>query len=161
MNIKGILAGKFRRVVLLCFDFVVFALVACAYFLGAQIFDHHATGYSYIWINAGILYVMILAARLIFRVYSSVWRYTRTLSYLNLVFADTFALIVSIAIVFIAGLDNRDIWLFAVISPMTTVLTISSRLCYRLVYKHRVKTHAPSAKQINVAIIGAGQLGAF
>ena len=160
MNIKQILAGKFRRFVLLAFDCVVFAAVTTAYFLGATFFEHHANELKYVWINAGILLITVLLARLCFRVYSSVWRYTRTLSYLNIIFADMFALIVAAAVVFLTGL-GEDIWLFAVIAPTNTVLTIGARLFYRLVYKHRVTGRAPGAKQINVAIIGAGQLGAF
>lgn len=160
MNIKEILAGKFRRAVLLVFDCIVFAAVTGAYFFGAQLFEHHKNEYMYIWSNAGILLATILIARICFRVYSSVWRYTRTLSYLNMVFADILALTVAATVVFLTGLGN-DVWLFAVIAPINTVLSVSARLFYRLVYKHRVKAHSPTAKQINVAIIGAGQLGAF
>ena len=100
MNIKGILAGKFRRVVLCAFDCAVFALVTCAYFFGTRIFEHHAEEHSYIWLNAGVLFLSIFIARWIFRVYSSVWRYTRTLSYLNMIFADVLGVIVSAAVVF-------------------------------------------------------------
>lgn len=160
MNIKGILAGKFRRAVLFAFDCAVFALVVCTYFLGTRLFEHHAEEHMYIWLNAGILLLAILIARLIFRVYSSVWRYTRTLSYLNMIFADILGLIVSVAVVFGFKLGN-DVWLFAVIAPINTLLSVCSRLFYRLVYKHRIKTHTNHARQINVAIIGAGQLGAF
>ncbi|MBE6584232.1 MAG: polysaccharide biosynthesis protein [Ruminococcaceae bacterium] len=160
MNIKQILAGKFRRAVLFAFDCVVFACVTGAYYFGAIFFEHHASDYSYIWSNAGILLAAVLIARLFFGVYNSVWRYTRTLSYLKMVFADVIGIIVAAVTVFAAHLGN-DIWLFAVIAPVNTMLSVCSRLFYRLIYKHRYKAHTSSDKKINVAIIGAGQLGAF
>ena len=160
MNIKEILAGKFRRVILFAFDCALFALITGAYFLCSQHFGHHKTEHAYVWVNAGILLLAMIVARVIFRVYSSVWRYTRTLSYLNLIFADIIALVFSSVVVFTTGLGD-DIWLFAVISPINTLLAVSARLFYRLVYKHKVKSHSPTARQIKVAIIGAGQIGAF
>ena len=161
MNIKNILAGKFRRVVLLMFDCVVFACVAGAYYFAIGLFDHpHSENRTYVLPNAIILLLITLVARLIFGVYNSVWRYPRSLSYLKLIWADFLGMIVSSAVVFISSLGN-DVWLFVVIAPINAILATSARLFYRLVYKHRVKTPIATENQINVAIIGAGQLGVF
>ena len=79
MNIKNILAGKFRRVVLLMFDCVVFACVAGAYYFAIGLFDHpHSENRTYVLPNAIILLLITLVARLIFGVYNSVWRYPRS-----------------------------------------------------------------------------------
>jgi len=160
MKIKQILAGKFRRAVLFAFDCIVFACVSCAYFFGANVFNHHESEYLYIWSNAGVLLLTVFLARLLFGVYNCVWRYTRTLSYIKMIFADCIGVAVAAIIVFSAGIGN-DIWLFAVIAPVNTMIAVFSRLFYRLLYKHRTRARGTVERQTNVAIIGAGQLGAF
>ena len=161
MNIKKILAGKFRRVVLLIFDCVVFACIAGAYYFAVGLFEHpHSSDRGYVAINAAILLLVTLVARLLFGVYNSVWRYPRSLSYLKLIWADFLGLVVAATVVFATGLGD-DVWLFAVIAPINAILATSARLFYRLVYKHRMKPPTDVSNQINVAIIGAGQLGAF
>ena len=163
MKLKQIFAGKFRRVILFLFDCYVFGVIACAYYISLGLFgpdDHANTGL--IFANAGIILGIVLVARLIFGVYNSVWRYTRTLSYLKLVIADIIGTVVSLLIV---ALLIKPIYIgleiFLILTPLNCVITLASRYCYRLYYKHLHKTPVEENKRINVAIIGAGQLGAF
>ena len=113
-----------------------------------------------IFANAGIILAAIVVARHLLGVYSSVWRYTRTFSYLKLIIADIIATCIAMAIIYIAGIDV-GIEIFLILSPINCVATLGSRYCYRLYYKHLKKAISPDANTANVAIIGAGQLGAF
>ena len=161
MKIKYMLAGKFRRVILLIFDCVVYAAVACLYCLGAMalgVFPEKVP--VRVWECIGILLAAVIVSRLAFGVYTSVWRYTRTLSYLKLICADVIALVAAVVIVLLTGI-TRDIWVFSVVAPSNAMLAVCARLMYRLVYKHRYKAHGGTSHHVNVAIIGAGQLGAF
>ena len=161
MKIKQIFAGKFRRVILFLFDCYVFGMLACAYYISIGLFK---SGFSpspaKIFICAGIILAGVLLARLVFGVYNSVWRYTRTLSYLNLICADLIGTAVSATIVSFTSLFI-GLEIFLILAPINCILTLASRYVYRLFYKHLHKAPAEESKRINVAIIGAGQLGAF
>jgi FlaA1/EpsC-like NDP-sugar epimerase len=107
-----------------------------------------------------ILFAVTFAARIVAGIYRSVWRYTRSFSYFKMMASDVLSTFVAIAISFIfhlfVGLE-----IFLIIAPINIVATVGSRCCYRLVYKYRHKSQADNSPKINVAIVGAGQLGAF
>ncbi len=163
MSFKNTLAGKFRRALLLLFDCYVFAVIACAYYIAAktvkaEVVPNESVGKMFAC--AGIILGSLIIARLIFGVYNSVWRYTRTLSYLKLIFAD----IIGTGIAMVASYFmhiNMGLEMFLILSPINALATLSSRYCYRLVYKHLHKAPTAREEKINVAIVGAGQLGAF
>ena len=152
--------GKSRRLLLAVFDFICLVLVNISFYLMTIIFDnapiYMAEGYVK---NAALLAVFMFGFRLLFRVYSNVWRYTSTKAYFNLVMADffggIFAAIVSYAFSIYAG-----IWHFACVAAVTALLAIMSRLSYRLLYKRLNNAGIVGDKKIKVAIVGAGQLGA-
>ena len=160
-KLRQFLFGKARRGILLLFDCYLFTIVSLTYYILA----HYISGVSSalagrIFANAGIILGVILVVRYIFGVYNSVWRYTRTFSYLKLIIADVIGTLVAMAIIYIAALDV-GFEIFLILSPINCVATLGSRYCYRLFYKHIKKAGSPDAKTVNVAIIGAGQLGAF
>lgn len=163
MKIKDLFAGKVRRAILFLFDCYLFAVISCAYYILA----HYVKGIGSelagkIFANAGIILGAILVSRLVFGVYNSVWRYTRTFSYLKLIIADLIGTLVAVAIVYFASF-SVGFEIFLILAPINCVATLASRYCYRLYYKRIQKAPAtPEARQtVNVAIIGAGQLGAF
>lgn len=161
MKIKQIFAGKFRRVILFLFDCYVFGMVACAYYISVGLFKSGvALNASETFINAAIILVGILIVRLLMGVYNSVWRYTRTLTYLKLICADIIGTLITAVIM---SFTNMFIGLeiFLILAPINCVLTLASRYSYRLFYKHLHKAPTEESKRINVAIVGAGQLGAF
>ncbi len=161
MKLKQFFAGKFRRVILLIFDCYVFGIIACAYYISMSLLKSSVPAdVGMIFANAGIILAGILAARLVFGVYNSVWRYTRTMSYLKLIIADAIGTLLSMIIVFVSGIDI-GLEIFLILSPLNCLATVSSRYCYRLYYKHMHKAPVTDVRRINVAIIGAGQLGAF
>ncbi len=161
MKLKQIFAGKFRRAILLIFDVYIFAVIACAYYISANyVRGAQAVNAGKIFANAGIILASVVITRLIFGVYNSVWRYTRTFSYLKLIFADIIGAVAAGIIVSFTPL-GAGYEIFLILAPINCVATLASRYCYRLYYKHMHKAPTVESKMINVAIIGAGQLGAF
>jgi FlaA1/EpsC-like NDP-sugar epimerase len=114
-----------------------------------------------------VLGAMIFTFRSVFGFYKNVWRYTYTRAYLGAIVQDASATLVTIALASIVrAIINRNfvvnIWQFIVIATMFCLITLSSRYAYRLIYKYRnTITDEPSAHKINVAIVGAGQMGAL
>ena len=163
MKLKDLFAGKVRRAILFLFDCYLFAVISCAYYIMA----HYVKGVAaesagIIFANAGIILGAILVSRLIFGIYTSVWRYTRTFTYLKLIVADIIGTIIASVIIHFTSL-GIGYEIFLILAPISCVATLASRYCYRLYYKHIQKTPVvpESGKTVNVAIIGAGQLGAF
>ncbi len=151
--------GKARRLILILFDVLSFLLINFSYYYATRVFATSPT-YSintYLY-NTVILLLSIFVFRGVFRVYSNVWRYTSTRAYLSLIIADVCAAIVSI-LLSRAFLLYFGIWHFINVASLTALLTITSRYVYRLIYKHRNVADPEEGPCINVAIVGAGQLG--
>ena len=160
MKLSQIFAGKLRKGVLFIIDCYIFCVVTCAYYISLKLIVGSYTETGKMFANAGIILACILVARLILGVYNSVWRYTNTLSYLKLIIADAIGAIAAGVIVLIAQL-SVGYEIFLILSPINCLLTISSRYCYRIYYKRTHKAPVDESKMINIAIVGAGQLGAF
>lgn len=160
MKLSQIFAGKLRKGVLFIIDCYIFCVVTCAYYISLKLIVGSYTETGKMFANAGIILACILVARLVLGVYNSVWRYTNTLSYLKLIIADAIGAIAAGIIVWIAQL-SVGYEIFLILAPINCLWTISSRYCYRIYYKHTHKVPVDESKMINIAIIGAGQLGAF
>ena len=160
MKLSQIFAGKLRKGVLFIIDCYIFCVVTCAYYISLKLIVGSYTETGKMFANAGIILACILVARLILGVYNSVWRYTNTLSYLKLIIADAIGTVAAGIIVRIAQL-SVGYEIFLILSPINCLLTLSSRYCYRIYYKRTHKAPVDESKMINIAIIGAGQLGAF
>ena len=160
MKLNQFFAGKLRKGVLFIIDCYIFCVVTCAYYISLKLIVDSYTETGKMFANAGIILACILVARLILGVYNSVWRYTNTLSYLKLIIADAIGAIAAGVIVLIAQL-SVGYEIFLILSPINCLLTISSRYCYRIYYKRTHKAPVDESKMINIAIVGAGQLGAF
>ena len=151
--------GKSRRTVLILFDLLCIVLIDIAYYLSTMVFSN-TPGYPddvYLY-NSIILVCSVMLARFVFRVYSNIWRYTSTKAYFSLVLADMcggiFAIILSRACFIYWG-----VWHFITVASLGALLAIMSRFAYRLIYKHRNAAESGEGPSINVAIVGAGQLG--
>ena len=160
MKLNQFFAGKLRKGVLFIIDCYIFCVVTCAYYISLKLIVDSYTETGKMFANAGIILACILVARLILGVYNSVWRYTNTLSYLKLIIADAIGAIAAGVIVLIAQL-SVGYEIFLILAPINCLWTISSRYCYRIYYKRTHKAPVDESKMINIAIIGAGQLGAF
>ena len=161
MKLKQRFAGKFRRVILFLFDCYIFGMVACAYYISVGLFKVDTQqDAGKIFINAAIILAGILLARLIFGVYNSVWRYTRTFSYLKMIIADIIGGAAAALISRLSG-NYEGIWFFIIIAAVNALAALFSRFTYRLIYKIKNNVAESESDHIGVAIVGAGQLGAY
>jgi len=151
--------GKARRLVLILFDVLSFLLINFLYYYSTQIFATSPTYLidTYLY-NTAILLSTTFVFRLLFRVYSNVWRYTSTKAYLSLIIADVCGAVVAI-ILSRAFQLYLGIWHFIDVASLSALFAITSRYVYRLIYKHRNVADPEEGPCINVAIVGAGQLG--
>ena len=156
-----------RRLTLCLFDILCYIVITLICFLGTFIDPSLNVPYTQFFTNSLVLGAMIFTFRSVFGFYKNVWRYTYTRAYLGAIVQDASATLVTIALASIVrAIINRNfvvnIWQFIVIATMFCLITISSRYAYRLIYKYRnTITDEPSAHKINVAIVGAGQMGAL
>ena len=156
-----------RRLTLCLFDILCYIFIVLVCFIGTFIDPSLEVIHAHFLTNSIILGVMIFTFRLVFGFYKNVWRYTYTKAYLSAIIQDTCATAVSIILAFVVrGFINDKfvfkMWQFIVISSLFCLITLGSRYVYRLVYKHRrLVSDEPSAHKINVAIVGAGQMGAL
>ena len=151
--------GKARRFVLIAFDVLSLLILDVLYFLSTKVFAtspiYPITPYIY---NSIILLCAVFVFRGVFKVYSNVWRYTSTRAYLSLILADVCGAIVSV-VLSRAFAIYYGIWQFINVASLAALLAITSRYVYRLIYKHRNVADHEEGPSINVAIVGAGQLG--
>lgn len=161
MRFKGFFVGKLRKLLLLAIDCSCFAVLAGIYYLANRIFEPHLQYSTSNYIaNSGILLLSILAVRLAFGVYNNVVRYTRTLNYFKMIIADVIGACIAVLFVYLCGL-YEGIWMFLIITAVNSLMTLFSRFSYRLLYKISNNASNDEVKHINVAIVGAGQLGAY
>ena len=156
-----------RRAMLCLFDILCYILITFICFIGTFIDPSLEVEHGPFFTNAIVLALMIFTFRSVFGFYRNVWRYTYTRAYLSAIVEDICAMIVSIFLTYIVrGIINNNfvfkMWQFVVMSTLFCLVTIATRYIYRLFYKHRnTVTDEPSAHKINVAIVGAGQMGAL
>lgn len=96
---------------------------------------------------------------MIFRVYVNIWRYTNTYANLNLVISDFCGMVLTLLLSAIIG-TWEGIWHIAFVVSLNLIVALTSRFCYRLIYKHINRNESDRLME-NVAIVGAGQLGVF
>ncbi|MBR3611443.1 MAG: polysaccharide biosynthesis protein [Oscillospiraceae bacterium] len=159
MNIKKFLEGKNRRIVLVVFDMLCFLGINILYGIMAAFLEHGMpmSDLKIFAINSLLLFIGMFFFRIFFNIYRTVWRYTSTKSYFMLVMSDFLGSITAILFAYIFS-TYGGIWHFAMVAPLTALLTLMSRFTYRLLYK-KMNGAKANAVQKNTALIGAGQLG--
>ena len=153
---------KSRKQLLFLFDILCFIVVNALYVTGTVIDGSIALhDMPKFFTNFVILLVLVFSFRLVFKFYRVVWRYTYTKAYLSAIVSDACAGIVAIAIFAIVRGEIK-IWYFIIVVALFCILTLMSRYVYRLLYKYKNRlTDEPDSHKINVAIVGAGQIGAL
>ena len=161
MNIKSFLAGKLRKFILLTFDCFCFALVSVIYYF-SNLYLPNSIEYdpAKFIANAAILLLTMLVARFAFSVYNSILRYTRTFNYVKIILADAAACIAAVVISMICNTFNGA-WFFVIIVSVNLLIAILARMVYRMIYKIKLHGAGSENDHINVAIVGAGQMGAL
>ncbi len=153
---------KSRKLVLLLFDILCFAVINALYLVGTFIDkSDFIVASPELAVNFLITGILVFAFRGVFGFYNNIWRYTYTKAYLLTILSDLVAGLVSM-LLFMIVRQNTDIWYFIIVVSTFTLLTLSSRYIYRVAYKYINKiSDEPNTNKINVAIVGAGQIGAL
>lgn len=155
---------KSRKLLLVLFDLICFCVIDAIYlyclYLFGEISDNTLPSFLY---SSLILVVLIFIIRIIFGIYTNIWRYTNTKAFLFLVICDACATIATAVISTVAFDDHHLLWHLASIAAFNALATLSSRFVYRLIYKRTNSSVLDDEHdhKINVAIIGAGQIGAL
>jgi len=163
-----------RRLELMGIDTAIF-LAVCVVMSALAMLD-----ISSLSVNGGftpgkalVLYLCVMAARLCFRVYATVWRYANVSVYLKLMTADA----VSGCVFFLVGRANPAASLGAAYTLVTVLLvmlgTLASRFVYQYLYACAGTASDRRAMQellqgtpghihrVSIAIVGAGNIGAM
>ena len=161
--LKMQLRARTRKFLLILVDILCLFSVALVYLGVSRWFDRslqYQTGRFFL--NALILLACVLISRLLFGIYFNVWRYTNTTSLLKLIVADAVGGLISLLVSRALRLYD-GVWMFVTIAALNALLTLSSRFCYRLLYKllNREGEGETSRNRIPVAIVGAGQIGSL
>ena len=160
-NVKKYFAGKLRKIALLGFDCLCFAIISISYYFFNLIFDPHLDyTVNKFFTNAVLLLLTVLVVRLVFGIYNSVLRYTRTLNFFKLILADIIGGTAAAVVSWICRM-YEGIWFFIIIAAVNALAALFARFSYRLIYKVRNNVSEDMSNHIGVAIVGAGQLGAY
>ena len=153
---------KSRKVLLCLFDLLCFFLINSVYIVGLFLdgtLDLHDP--SKFLTNFIILAFLIFSLRIVAGFYKNVWRYVYTRAYLSAIVIDMCAALIGMVLTSLIRQEIR-IWYFVIVTALFTLLTLTSRYVYRGLYKYQNKlTDEPYSHKINVAIVGAGQIGAL
>ena len=149
-----------RKVVIFFFDIMCYLMV-CAVI--AIISEHVSPLYPLFsrFVNASIILCLLtsISRAFVFRIYNNVWRYSNSYSYLIIVAADISACLCAIPLSILLK-TYCGIWPIVMVAAGFNIVTLCSRFVYQLMYKHlNEKESKTENNKINVAIVGAGQLG--
>ena len=160
MNLKSFFASKARRLMLLLFDVSCFTLVSIGYFVANLLFEPYIS-YTNInfFANSVILLLFVLVVRLAFGIYNSILRYTRTFNHFKLMISDIIGALAACLFSWVCKL-YEGAWFFLIVASLNLLIALFSRFSYRLIYKIRHHRSVDEREKINIAIIGAGQIGA-
>ena len=106
-------------------------------------------------------YALLLAARFCLSVYANVWRYANSRAYLALIIADLAG--GAVALIFTRLIESINIGSWRLISfvSITSCMTLASRFAYQQMHRYENIKGVTQSSKINIAIVGAGQVGSF
>lgn len=111
--------------------------------------------------NAALTILFVVAFRLLFGSYSNIWRFANTRAYLSMIVADALSCL-SAWVISRCFSQSVGVPYFITVVSLTCLVSLAARFSYRLLYKYRrLKRNEGRMRKVRVAIIGAGQLGAF
>lgn len=161
MNLKKFAKMHSRKTFLIFFDFFCIAFIDLCYFLVAKFIDHSVVlNPKTFWLNELILACCVMLSRLVGAIYFNIWRYSNTRIYLSMIIADGVGTVFAMVFSRIFGL-YESVWPFITVAALVALMTLSTRFCYRLLYKYYNHSESEDSPRIPVAIVGAGQIGAL
>ena len=160
MRFLSFINKKSRRVLLVAFDVFCFAFINFFFYASGNLVDSPLNYDLRKFIdNACLMAIFIFGVRFILRMYRNIWRYSNTRVYFKLVWADCFSGILAVFCSRILGVYT-GVWHFLIVTSLNALLTLLSRFTYQLLYRWSNQHSAEKSNKINIAIVGAGQLGA-
>lgn len=166
------------RWALVLYDLLVMALSATMVFL----FMHGAQGMDTrgLVMNLGLFCICIFTARLIGGVYVQIWRYGGTQGYVRMIFTEAIGFTIYFLISRLSPIENYAVIRMTAFVSLDILGVLTLRMMYRYCYKSGTKNNAwgrflllllrvfanvkdagieHNVRKINVAIIGAGNVG--
>ena len=173
---------KKERWQLAVYDTLIFAFCEFLLFLAV----HHVgtkRPVGYFPVNILISFLLIMICRAVFGIYRLIWRYGGVMSYAKIIISDGIAFIISSIRLVSPTYGSMDLLCSAAVFSLDLILALSMRMAYLYAFQHagpdtkrsrffykllrifsggRVgqKPENSSAKKANIAILGAGRLGA-
>ena len=153
--------GNYRKYILMLCDVLFFCVIDCLFYVISYVsrYSTSVDNTAAFLLNSAILLAAMLAARVGLGVYRTVWRYTSTRSYFNLVFSDFLGGITGLLVSLVIGF-YRGVWHVVIVAALMAHASLMARLAYRLWYKKKNDVRIDTARK-NTAIVGAGQLGTY
>ena len=165
--------GLNRRVILVAIDAVCFALsyVFNAWFRSIA-YEGTLEFWLKHWSNFVIFLSIVMVGRLAAKVYRNIWRYPNVRAYLTMVIADMcsggFAYLFTYVLSH-QGIEDMkcvyiDFWQTFCVLALFVLSTLILRFAYQLLHQTRNKNDRARSEEsqkskINIAIVGAGQVG--
>ena len=156
-----------RRFVLVLFDIICFFCVNLLFFLvaGRAANSVPVDEVTFFFFNVLIHMLFLLLFRVLLGIYSNIWRYANTKAYFSVVMSDAISGIVTVLFVRLIQLFAPGVyygvWQAVVVGSLTALVTLTSRFVYSLVYKSMSMKGKSTKVRVPVAIVGAGQTGAY
>ena len=151
-----------HRIYLIGIDFLIaLAAYLSVIAIGAIFGEGYQGVYTYA-VSFAVFALCVFASRFIFKTYVNVWRYANSTNYIKIVLADIIGGAVFSVIFMIGAFKEYSIGLWHSISLVLIfdLATLISRFAYQMLYRY-IKTNDAEcdSEKINVAIVGAGQVG--
>lgn len=156
---------RIRRKILLCLiDILLFLFIYSGVSVAYSILKPSPIDFGVFLVNGLTLCVLIFICRIVWGLYSNIWRYAATTDYLILIISDIIAgilyLLVSRFIFPLINVTAYPFWMTIAYLTLFSLGSLGMRFCYQVIMKHRnLSSNKTSAQKKNLAIVGAGQLG--
>ncbi len=157
------ISAKKRSVLLILIDTIFCILVNTAYYILSLLAPSVPLEGDFLTFlfNTVLTVFFVVIFRLFFGSYSNIWRFANTRAYLSIILSDSLSCLAA-WIVSRCFAKSLGVPYFMTVISITCLASLTARFCYRLLYKHkRKKRNSGMMQKVRVAIVGAGQLGAF
>jgi len=160
MGIVNQIRGNYKRIALVLFDILCFLIIDYIFYVSSVgKFITYVSSLPVYMMHSVILVCCMMFFRIFFGVYRTVWRYTSTRSYFNLILSDCLGGI-SASLIALINHTFTGVWFYVIVAALTAHASIMARLSYRLIYKKKNDIKSNQQRK-NTAIVGAGQLGTY
>ncbi len=151
-----------NRIILFFVDMFIYTVLYMSTYMAYNIVTGRGNTERY-FTNYLVFALCIAVSRIVFRVYSNVWRYVNCVAYLEMVFADMTA---GLAGVFVTRLFVPhaviSTWQSVSILAASCLMSLSARFVYQVLHRYasRGEVQSEGVKK-KIAIIGAGIVGSL